>query len=228
MEIDDILRDFEGQAAPPSPPLQSQLITAMLNERMAPDLLQYKHELMDEVLSQIQKQQQFLLDLYEYGDSNAKAGVLSPDFKLQLMIVETDLERVSYLVKLYIRTRLAKIDTFTIHYLNETASDEGASWLAPREREYMQRHFKLLTQLYNNSFLKSFPPFLTLLDDTSGGELMVVTPDLEQPVFIKVVCDETIVLNIGNDELVLQKNGIYVVRYSLIKSYVALGDIQLI
>ena len=35
-------------------------------------------------------------------------------FKLQLMIIETDLERLNYIVRLYIRTRLSKLNKFTI------------------------------------------------------------------------------------------------------------------
>ena len=33
---------------------------------------------------------------------------------------------------------------------------------SPEETEYMHKHFKILTQLYNNSFLKKMPHFLTL------------------------------------------------------------------
>lgn len=233
MEIDDILADFErdtrGSSIESSTDLRQQLVTAMLNERMAPDLLPYKHTLMARILRGIQDQQQFLLDSYEYGDSNAEAGVISLDFKLQLMIIETDIERLSYLVRLYVRTRLAKIDDFTIYYINKTAEETGGqSLLSDPEKNYMHGHFKILNQLYNNSFLKKFPNFLTLLDDTTGGENMVTAPDLDQPVFIRVVCNDTILLHLGNDELELAKDGIYVVRYRLIMKYLELGDVVLI
>lgn len=233
MEIDDILADFErdtrGSSIDSPTDLRQQLVTAMLNERMAPDLLPYKHTLMARILRGIQDQQQFLLDSYEYGDSNAEAGVISLDFKLQLMIIETDIERLSYLVRLYVRTRLAKIDDFTIYYINKTAEENGGqSLLSDPEKNYMHGHFKILNQLYNNSFLKKFPNFLTLLDDTTGGENMVTAPDLDQPVFIRVVCNDTILLHLGNDELELAKDGIYVVRYRLIMKYLELGDVVLI
>lgn len=236
MEIEDILQDFEKEAVsvklPKSRDYHSELVTVMLNERMAPDLLQYKHELMAEVLDKIKIQQQYLLDSYEYGDSNAEAGVLSLDFKLQLMIVETDIERLAYLVKLYIRTRLAKIDEFTIFYINETANDEAKDvnlrLLSSQEMDYMHKHFKILTQLYNNSFLKKLPNFLTLLDDNTGGETMVTEPDLNQPVFIRVICQQTLVVHLAGDELILTHNGVYVVRYRLIKKYLELGDVVLI
>lgn len=235
MDIDDILHEFETGArsskTETTQPLYNQLVTVMLNERMAPDLLPYKHELMKTVLTELLNQQQFLLDSYEYGDSNADSGVVSGDFKLQLMIIETDIERLSYVVRLYIRTRLAKIDSFLIYYINETEDDTGTatSLLSPEERDYMHKHFQILTKLYNNSFLKKFPTFLTLLDDNAGGQQMVDAPDTEQPVFIRVLSKEPIVISLGNEgELELVENGIYVVRYRLIKEFLELGDVVLI
>lgn len=232
MEIEDILQEFETSARPSklssSQNLYLQLVTAMLNERMAPDLLQYKHELMNQVLTELLNQQQFLLDSHEYGDSNAESGIVSSDFKLQLMIIETDIERLSYLVRLYIRTRLAKIDNFTIYYINETA-EEDSKLLSAQEKDYMHKHFKILTQLYNRSFLKKLPNFLTLLDDTTGGQSMITTPEVELPVFIRVRSESPIFLHLGNEgELELVKNGIYVVKYRLIKKYLEIGDISLI
>lgn len=239
MQIDDILEEFEAGASrttkkETSANLHLQLTTVMLNERMAPELLPYQHHLLDRVLSELLRQQQHLLDSYEYGDSNAEAGVINSDFKLQLMIIETEIERLSYLVRLYIRTRLAKIDSFTIYYINETAEeapDAANSLLSRQEKEYMHKHFKILTQLYNDSFLKKFPNFLTFLDDTSGGQLMISTPNLDQPVFIRVQSEDTIELKWGNEEydgLDLVKDGVYVVRYRLIKRYIETGDVVLI
>ncbi|CUM51809.1 DNA replication complex GINS protein SLD5 [Debaryomyces fabryi] len=241
LDIDDILQEFDdsnarsksskyGSRSPEN--LYDQLVAVMLNERMSPDLLPYKHELLKEVLTQLSNQQQYLLDSHEYGDSNVESGIVTGDFKLQLMIIETDIERLNYLVRLYLRTRLAKIDKFTIHYINETSNEDSTddrSLLSPEETDYMHKHFKILTQLYNNSFLKKMPHFLTLLDDTSGGQSMISVPDINQPVFIKVVTRVPIIINLDEDEdLELVENGIYVVKYSLIKRYIEIGDIVLI
>lgn len=240
-DIDDILQEFDDSNVRSktskygirnSENIYDQLVAAMLNERMSPDVLPYKHELMKEVLTQLSNQQQYLLDSHEYGDSNVESGIVTGDFKLQLMIIETDIERLNYLVRLYLRTRLAKIDKFTIHYINQTSNDDSTndrSLLSAEETEYMHKHFKILTQLYNNSFLKKMPHFLTLLDDTSGGQSMISVPDINQPVFIKVITKFPIVINLDEDEdLELVENGIYVVKYSLIKKYIEIGDIVLI
>lgn len=246
LDIDDILQEFDESnthalstskysrsgKTRKTESIYEQLVAAMMNERMSPDLLPYKHELMKEVLTQLSNQQQYLLDSHEYGDSNIESGVVTGDFKLQLMIIETDIERLNYLVRLYLRTRLAKIDKFTIHYINETSTEDAtnnSTLLSSEETEYMHKHFKILTQLYNNCFLKKMPHFLTLLDDTSGGQSMVTLPDINQPVFIKVITKVPILIHIDEDEdLELIENGIYVVKYKLVKKYIEIGDIALI
>lgn len=236
MEIDDILKDFEDSSKSKltsrlkkesSGSLYEELVTAMINERMAPELLPYKNDLMQQVLSQLSNQQQYLLDSHEYGDTNMESGVVTSDFKLQLMIIETDIERLNYLVRLYLRSRISKIDKFALHYINETSAN-NSSLLSPEETEYMHKHFKILTELYNNCFMKKMPEFLTYLDDTSGGQSMITTPDLDEPVFIKSVSFKPILISTEDDEVEIVKDGIYVVKYNLVKRYIEIGDIILI
>lgn len=232
LNIDDILLEYDESSNKEYKKLRQGnlydlLIQAMINERMSPEILPYHADLLREVLSQLSTQQQHLLDSHEYGDMNAESGVISDDFKLQLMIIETDIERLNYLVRLYLRTRLSKLDKFTIHYINETDGDK--SLLSAEEQLYIHQHFKIVTQLYNNSFLKRLPHSLTLLDDTSGGQSMVVKPDLNQPVFIKACVTKPIVISLGDDdELELERDGIYVVKYLLIRKYLEIGDVVLI
>lgn len=237
MEVDDILKDFDrdvqGQRTQKYD-IYQQLTQATLNERMAPEVLPYEHELLTQVLNQLTEQQQFLLESHEYGDANMETGIIQSDFKLQLMIIETDIERLNYLVRLYLRIRLSKIDKFTIHYVNLTSQEEKEvpgkkSLLSEEEIDYMHKHFKLLTNLYNNSFLKHMPDYLTLLDDSGGGQQMVVTPDIDQPVFIKVNSKEVITVSLDEeDDLDLEEGGIYVVKFSLIRKYLEIGDVSLI
>ncbi|RLV86303.1 DNA replication complex GINS protein SLD5 [Meyerozyma sp. JA9] len=227
MEVDDILRDFEADSAKPARAnISARLTQAMLNERMAPEILPYEHELMQETLTQIENQQQYLLDCHEYGDSNADSGLVSGDFKLQLMIIETDIERLNFLVRVYLRARLAKLDDYNLYYINLT-SDEDNKMLSQAELEYLRGHFKILTKLYNNSFLKKMPEFLTLLDDTSGGQSMITAPDTNELVFVRIR-GRDLTVSTSEEDFELVARGIYVVRYSLIARYIQSGDIDLI
>ncbi|KAI5963948.1 SLD5 [Candida margitis] len=217
MDIDDILREFEesstNELQASTSNICQELITVVTNERMAPELLPYKASLMNSILTHISNQQQYLLDSHEYGEMNSANGVISSDFKLQLMIVETDVERLSYIVRLYLRTRLSKINKFTIFYINKSnrEDDGGGDLLSAEEKEYIHQYYSLLTSLYNNCFLKKLPQILTFLDDSSGGQNMVVAPDLDQFVFVKCTSEASILLHLEDDELELVKNGVYVI-----------------
>lgn len=227
MEVDDILRDFEKDTSRSArSSVSARLTQAMLNERMAPELLPYQQELMEETLSHIEHQQQYLLDCHLYGDTNADLGLVSGDFKLQLMIIETDIERLNFLIRIYLRSRLAKLDTYNLHYINLTLDNES-KLVSQAELEYLRGHFKVLTKLYNNSFLKKMPQFLTLLDDTSGGQSMISAPDRDELVFVRIGARDLTVSTVDEDfELVA--GGIYVVRYSLVDRHVATGEIDMI
>lgn len=233
MDIDDILKEFEESSTKrfqaSTSNICQDLMTAAMNERMAPELLPYKSSLMNSILTHISNQQQYLLDSHEYGEMNSANGVISSDFKLQLMIIETDVERLSYVVRLYLRTRLSKINKFTIFYINKSnKDDEGEALLSAEEKEYIHQYYLLLTLLYNNCFLKKLPQILTYLDDNSGGQNMIVAPDIDQFVFVKCISETLILLHLEDDELELVKNGVYVVKYSLIKRYLDIGDLILI
>ncbi|CAH6720836.1 DNA replication complex GINS protein Sld5p [[Candida] jaroonii] len=226
MEVDDILRDFE-KSTQKDQDLYKSLTTAMLNERMAPELLPYQQSLLEDVLSKISSQQQFLLDSHEYGDINIDSGIITSDFKLQLMIIETDIERLNYLVRSYLRVRLSKIDKFSIHYIDMISTNRDSKLLSFEEQSYISRHFKLMTDLYNGSFLKKVPQDLAYLD-TDSGISMIVKPEIDQLVFIKVNKGDIVLELEDDDELELIPGGIYIVKYSLVRRYVDIGDIELI
>jgi GINS complex subunit 4 len=58
------------------------------------------------------------------------------DLKLKLLIVESELERVKFLIRGYLRMRLAKIDKYTL-YIQQ---NEGLlKRLSTEEVQYMQR-----------------------------------------------------------------------------------------
>lgn len=229
MEVDDILRDFNNEVDKSQKvDLYTRMSHVMLNERMAPELLPYEKELLDEILSKITDQQQLLLDSHEYGDLNIDTGIITSDFKLQLMIMETDIERLNYLIRLYFRIRLAKLEKYTLYYIKLTSQDDKKMIISEQERDYMYKYMTISQTLYNNSILKKVPKELSYLDDEKGDISMVVQPDIDELVFIKVITLVPITITFGEDELDLVKDGIFAVRYSLIRKYLELGDVRLI
>ena len=84
----------------------------------------------------------------------------------KLVIIQTELERVKYLVRSYIRVRIHKIDKHLLYVLRNT---EMWDRLSQDEIEYAQKHFSILQKHYQVAFMRDLPENLQKLDDKTGG-----------------------------------------------------------
>ncbi|ODV95604.1 hypothetical protein PACTADRAFT_80991 [Pachysolen tannophilus NRRL Y-2460] len=228
MDIDDILKDFERQAnqSTSSSNFENQLRQedlqklqqSWISERSSPEILPYEIELLERILLRLKEKIEFI----EYNSIELQK---TKDIKLKLMIIESEVQRINFLIRNYLRTRLYKIDNFTIYIHN---TDEELKKLAPTELEYMERHFEILVELYNKQFLLKLPEALRPLDDNSGGINMVPEPNLSTSVFFKVANDINEIITIGDEHIELTNNGIYLMSYKLIRPLVMTGNVFLI
>lgn len=154
-------------------------------------------------------------------------GSMDPKTNFDLIVIQTELERWKYLVRSFLRARIAKIDKHTLHYL----TPPNAYVLSDAEIAYATRHSTLLHSHYAGSFLGSFPAALQRMDDTAGGISMVDGPDLETAVFVRVLRDGVAVEGKGRDEddrMVTGRGEIVVARWSDVKTLVDRGDGELV
>ena len=197
----------------------NKLMTLWKNERCSPDLLPYPHLLMKRMLIRIQEQMEHLeilsMNFFEEQNNvssdnrkNMNNTPVNNNKMLPLLCMEAELERVKFVIRSYLRCRLAKIDKYSIYlrqineqYLNEgidEENDNGANpqselrisplekLLSPEEIKYHQRHFSLLLNLLNESVLKYMPDELQAINDTEASVNMIDEPDYDKFVFIKV------------------------------------------
>jgi GINS complex subunit 4 len=174
--------------------------------------------------------------LFERINSNIKqqiekveemTGDMDPKTNFALIVIQTELERYKYLVRSYLRARMAKIDRHTLHYLS---TDELRARLSEMELAYATRHQALLHNHYLSSFLSSFPPNLQNLNDASAGISMIETPDLECAVFIRLLKD-TFVEGRGVDSdgsLDMRESDIVILRWADAKPLVEVGSAELV
>lgn len=141
--------------------------------------------------------------------------------------MQTELERIKFLIRAYLRCRLHKIDKFSLHVLSDS---EIRSRLSPGETSYLKTHMALLNNHYLSSFMKNLPEGLRRLDDTAGGISMIDEPDLDSAVFCKVVSDveEEVRISGTEAEFRLKRGDVLVVRYSAIREFVGTGQVELI
>ncbi|KAI0146560.1 hypothetical protein BJ166DRAFT_470597 [Pestalotiopsis sp. NC0098] len=183
MDIDDILREVDPtENAIPDETRDLQMLTrAWVAERSAPELLKWPTDgLFERVNERIKSQIERIEDM---------TGDMDPKTNFALIVLQTELERFKFLVRSYLRARVAKVDRHALHYLSSASL---RARLSPTELAYATRHQALLHNHYLSSFLGSFPANLQNLNDTSGNITMIDAPDLEGAVFLRLLRDAVV------------------------------------
>ncbi|KAI4191122.1 MAG: hypothetical protein L6R41_000343 [Letrouitia leprolyta] len=244
MDIDDILAEVSGEDLPSETRDLQELTRAWVTERSAPELLPWPSALMERVLGRIHQQatSRVQIELVE-----EQVGNIDPKTNFRLIIIQTELERFKFLVRSFLRTRLAKvtmneaeaeaktqqwltqsqIDKYTLYVLNNPAQ---SARLSPSELQYASSHQVLLEEHYRSSFLSQFPTSLQRLDDTAGGISMIEQPDVDKAVFVRVLRDveEPITVEGTDIDFEMRRGDVYVVRWSAVRNSIMNGDAELI
>ncbi|KAL1883823.1 hypothetical protein VTK73DRAFT_7611 [Phialemonium thermophilum] len=223
MDIDDILREVDPtfESIPQETRDLQALTRAWVAERSAPELLEWPADgLFERVTDRIKKQIEKVEEM---------TGDMDPKTNFALIVIQTELERYKYLVRSYLRARIAKIDKHTLHYLS---TDSLRARLSDLELAYATRHQALLHNHYLSSFLASFPPALQNLNDAAGHAVpMVDSPDVDSGVFVRLLRNGATVISRGVDadgELEGRAGAVLILRWSDAKPLVEVGDAELV
>ncbi|PFH61230.1 hypothetical protein XA68_17928 [Ophiocordyceps unilateralis] len=154
-------------------------------------------------------------------------GVMDPKTNFALIVIQTELERYKFLVRSYLRVRIAKIDRHALYYLSK---DELRARLSSTELAYATRHQALLHNHYLSSFLASFPRQLQNLNDTAGNVSMIDAPDLDTAVFIRMLrdCDVHGKGSDADNTVPAETGDVLILRWSSAKPLVESGDAELV
>ncbi|KAJ1723143.1 GINS complex subunit [Coemansia erecta] len=183
------------------------LTRAWMNERNAPEILAYEGAALENSLELVDYQRQKM--------ASAPAFVAN--------ILKMDVDRVRFLVRSYLRARLAKIERHARHYVQETRYRERMS---QAELEYARGFVELDVGHVRRSFLDQLPPHLRGLDEVGGEGLdMVTKPDLDTAVFCRVC---RTVGEFHEDPIVMKRNNIFITRYGIIRDLLEDGKVELI
>ncbi|KAJ3162834.1 GINS complex subunit [Geranomyces michiganensis] len=193
------------------------LTQCWINERCAPELLPYADDLVRGLMEMIEAQ---AANIEARRDGEAMGP--SPDAAFLAVLLQQEIERIKFLIRSYLRARLAKIQRHTQHILRE---ELYRSRLSPEELAFAERFQELLTKHFKKSYLDDLPAFLQKLD----GVGMVSTPDLEDAVFCRVKEDiGGFQLESSDEILTMRTNNIYFLRYNAIRRLMEDGKVELI
>jgi GINS complex subunit 4 len=216
LDLDALLNQHIPLAQPAHPSLDD-LVQAWVAERTAPELLPYEQRLVDRVADLLHKQ---IEHVEETSGMDARTG-------FALVIIQTEMERVKYIVRSYLRARIAKIDKYALYILR---TPEQLARLSHLERQYLQKHQAVLERHFQSAFLRDLPDTSNLrrIDDTTAaGVSMVTAPDMKKAVFCRVL-KEANEVRVANEKEELAKGSTVLLRYEAVKGLVADGSVVLI
>ncbi|CRG90723.1 hypothetical protein PISL3812_07768 [Talaromyces islandicus] len=129
MDIDDILAsvDRDNFTSPESTALDHQQLTRLwIAERAVSEVLPWPEALMSRMMERVRTQVETIEDLtassYEAASSGHGQGQKqnhnqNQTINLKLSILQTDLSRTQFLIRSFLRQRIAKLTKYAMHYL---------------------------------------------------------------------------------------------------------------
>lgn len=228
------------------------LTRAWTCERCTPALQPYPAALIARVTDRVRSQIARIEDLTS-GVYDGAGGASGANRNLVLSILQTDLSRTQFLVRSYLRQRLAKVEKHATYYLKyhvhddvqRQASGDGgdktsssSSLLSTEEIAFLRHHATLLSNLYDSSFLMSLPRNLRRLDDNTGGSRMDEGPEGAEGVLVRCLgaewSNEADVFEGEGDgeeptvELRVERGGVLVARWRDVRRGVESGDLEVL
>lgn len=221
-------RDDDGAEIPDAPPFileeeeetpLQQLIRHWMNERHSPDILPNEGELLAGLLDHIRSQSETVQLLRTDPTS-------SEEEHFRIMLVQTEVERVKFIVRSYLRTRLFKIEKFARYIMT---NPEVQQRLSESEVEHARRFARLTDQHFYHSVLQSLPETQQTLDDQPPFvPSMVTEPDKSRAVFVLARQDCPPVRLPDGTALDMRKGHISLTPYSVVEQLIARGEVELV
>ncbi|KAI8617432.1 hypothetical protein BC830DRAFT_1062435 [Chytriomyces sp. MP71] len=183
-----------------------------LSERNGAELLPFASDVIERTLELVAAQNASVDAL---ATDESDAGFVHSVYSLEL-------ERIRFVLRSYMRTRIHKIETHTGALLK---NPEYRARMSEDELAYAEQFNRITLENYKKSFLdEACPPSLQTLDDAETAN----NPNLNQAVFCRVRRDIGPHLLPTGDTINLTKDKIYLLHYRTVKPFVITGEVDLI
>ena len=186
---------------------------AWLNEKAAPEVLGFKRELVERLQEEVHGREDFL----ENND-------FGPEHELLRTMHLMDLNRVRYVLRAYVRTRLLKIEGNALQIVSSGLMD----MLSAKEKAHVEEYTNTIGEFFDSSVLANIRKLthgLNNYDSMLSEQMpqedreekdMIPGPDLDAHVFAQAL--ETIEKRVvDGEELEMGKGEVYVTRYRTVR-----------
>ncbi|ESK84067.1 dna replication complex gins protein sld5 [Moniliophthora roreri MCA 2997] len=196
-----------------------KLMRHWMNERHCPDILPAEEDLLSSLLDHIRRQSDAVQLLR--GEPST-----SEEEHLRITLVQTEVERVKFVVRSYVRTRLYKIEKYARWIMQ---NPEIQTRITKSEQAHASRHANLTDRHLHQSVLQSLPETQSHLDDTPiFMPPMVTTPDNSRPVFVHALRSCAPIRFADGTSLQMERGHISLMPYSAAEELLLQGDVELV
>lgn len=145
------------------------LQNAWQNERLSPEILPHRNDMVECMLGQIQHMERNINKL--------------PKTDLRASIHKMELSRIKFIICNYLKTRLNKIEKYCIPIINEEKQriESGTNYLTPSEYKYAQEYLLNMESHLKTVVLNKVPGKMQVFETSK----MAVYPNLQAHVFLK-------------------------------------------
>ncbi|KAL0948213.1 hypothetical protein HGRIS_010819 [Hohenbuehelia grisea] len=224
LDIDELMAPVgfqggnNGVASAEETPVQ-QLIRLWMNERHAPDILPVQEHLLAGILDHIRRQSEAIQLLRSDPSS-------SEEEHFRITLVQTEVERIKFIVRSYLRTRLFKIEKYA-RYI--TSDPDIQTRISASERAYASKQAQILDQHFWVTVLQSLPESQAHLDDTPlFTPSMITKPDKSRAVFVHALQPCPPVQLPDGSTLEMDKGHISLLPFYVVEHLVLRGEVELV
>jgi GINS complex subunit 4 len=181
-------------------------------EKHCPELLEYDHEMVEQVKEQIEARQEWIDQMLE--DNTQAAGLNAGEASVQHLLAtlaQVDLDRVKYVFANWLAQRLSKIEAHPLHMR------ERVDHMSDAELAYLKEYGSLLEDHLRQTVLDHIPEAWQGLDEAH----MVDQPDYEGYHFWLV--NEPI----EADEVEQDEGSCLVAKFSAMRDFMREGKVEL-
>ena len=204
------------------------LITIWRNENFSQTLLPYEENIINEVISQIEKKEEEIKD--KKMDKNMK------------YYIEIDIQHIKYIIKDYFRIRLMKIEKYLFFLLKNNKIDilsqneiKFAAELMDIKAAYFIQGLKKMNSLANNFFQFTDKTKTRVEKMQTINDAMITKPDENDYVVVQNVSNNTLNINIKDiygdyqgDFLSIYSGEKCFVPFKLIENYLKHKQVKII
>ncbi len=180
-----------------------QMQKVIMLEKQTPDIIPFNYDLFENLKKAVKSQEDIL------KQENPKDN--SDRFIINIHIME--LERMKYMLKSYIRTRLSKIEKHMLYIVEE----DQASLLSEQEGEFVWNLYETQQNFFREMFYKNLPEKIDKFSEGETDKRLLTKPNLFEFVFARFLKDIPSCQVTESISVEIKQGGIYFMPYDFVK-----------